>query len=248
MDAFVVIPARYFSSRFPGKPLAPLKGKPLLQHVYERAKGARLAREIIVATDDRRILEAAESFGAKAIMTSGGHPSGTDRVAEAARSVAPEARIIVNLQGDEPLIRPEMIDDVIMLLEDERADIGTLVKKIEKEEEFTDANIVKAVFNGEGFALYFSRSPVPFHMDRGQGGKGPLKAYKHIGIYAYRKEALMRLTGLPPTALEEAERLEQLRALENGMAIKIKETQYDTIGVDTPEDLLKVEECLNTYS
>jgi len=243
MDAFVVIPARYSSSRFPGKPLVSLKGKPLLRHVYERAKGARLVREVIVATDDRRILEAAESFGAKAVMTSGGHPSGTDRVAEAVLKLALEAPIIVNLQGDEPLIRPEMIDDVIMLLEDERADIGTLVKKIEKEEEFTDPNIVKAVFDREGFALYFSRSPVPFRMD-----KAPLRAYKHIGIYAYRKEALMRLTGLPPTSLEETEKLEQLRALENGMRIKIKETEYDTIGVDTPEDLRKVEECLNIFS
>jgi 3-deoxy-manno-octulosonate cytidylyltransferase (CMP-KDO synthetase) len=248
MDAVVIIPARYSSSRFPGKPLVPLKGKPMLLHVYERARGARLVREVIIATDDRRILEAAESFGAKVVMTSGAHPSGTDRVAEAARTAAPEADIFVNLQGDEPLIRPEMIDDVIMLLEDERADIGTLVKRIEREEEFRDPNVVKAVFNGDGFALYFSRSPIPFNRnDEKTQAVNKIGGFKHIGIYSYRREALMRLTGLRPTRLEETERLEQLRALENGMRIKIKETAYDTIGVDTPEDVLKVEECLNSY-
>lgn len=236
----VIIPARYGSSRFPGKPLVPLKGRPLIRHVYEKALLSRLASDVLIATDDERILRAAEAFGAKAVMTSPGHPSGTDRVAEAARAFE-NAGIIVNLQGDEPLIRPEMIDDVIMLLEDGRADMGTLVKRIEDEAEFADPGVVKAVFDEEGFALYFSRSPIPYHRDC----PGRLRAFKHIGIYSYRRESLFRLTSLAPTALEETEKLEQLRALGNGISIKVGETRFETAGVDTPEDLEKVERWLS---
>lgn len=240
----MIIPARYLSSRFPGKALAPLKNRPLLQHVFEKAKSCRLAGEVIIATDSTEILEAARSWGAKAVMTWAGHPSGTDRVAEAAKETG--AEIIVNLQGDEPVIRPEMIDDVIMLMADASADIGTLVRRIETVEEFRDPNVVKAVFDRAGRALYFSRSPIPFPRD---GGEGFLPcAYKHIGMYAYRRESLFRLSGLEPTRLEQAEKLEQLRALENGMIIKVKESEFDSIGVDTPEDLEKVEKWLSSYS
>lgn len=245
MRAVVVIPARYGSSRFPGKPLVPLKGRPLLQHTFERARGSRLAREVLIATDDERIQLAAEGFGARVIMTGKGHVSGTDRVAEAAGKI--DADIFVNLQGDEPLIRPAMIDDVIMLLEEPGADISTLASRIifgEHPEDYTDPNVVKTVFDKKGFALYFSRSPIP----HGRGGKEPGAAYKHLGIYGYKKEALLRLAGLPPTPLEESEGLEQLRALEHGMRIRVKETGFDTIGVDTPQDLEKVERWLNSYS
>ncbi len=240
----VIIPARYLSSRFPGKALAPLKNRPLLQHVFEKAKSSRLASEIIIATDSREILEAARSWGAHAVMTSKEHPSGTDRVAEAAKGSG--AGIIVNLQGDEPLIRPEMIDDVIMLMADASADIGTLVRRIENVEEFRDPNVVKAVFDQTGRALYFSRSPIPFPRDGGQDFLPA--AYKHIGMYAYRRESLFRLSGLKPTVLEQTEKLEQLRALENGMVIKVKESEFDSIGVDTPEDLERVEKWLSSYS
>ena len=240
----MIIPARYLSSRFPGKALAPLKNRPLLQHVFDKAKSCRLASDVVIATDSAEILEAARSWGAKAVMTSKEHPSGTDRVAEAAREI--KAEIIVNLQGDEPVIRPEMIDDVIMLMADASADIGTLVRRIESVEEFRDPNVVKAVFDQSGRALYFSRSPIPFPRD---GGEGFLPcAYKHIGMYAYRRESLFRLSGQKPTRLEQVEKLEQLRALENGMIIKVKESEFDSIGVDTPEDLKKVEKWLSSYS
>ncbi len=243
MVAVVVIPARYRSSRFPGKPLVPLNGKPLIWHVWEKAKKARLARDVLIATDDRRIYRECLDFGARAVMTSDAHPSGTDRVAEAAKGFE-EADVIVNLQGDEPLIRPEMIDAVIEALYDGRADMGTLVKRIESREEFEDPNVVKAVLDEEGFALYFSRSPIPYNRD----GGGLPAAWKHIGIYSYRKEALARLTALRPTGLEETEKLEQLRALGHGMKIKARQTRFETIGVDTPEDLIKVGKWLNSYS
>ncbi len=244
----MIIPARYRSSRFPGKALAPLKNRPLLQHVFERAKSCRLAREVMIATDSAMIMEAAASWGAKAVMTKEGHPSGTDRVAEVAAGLD-WAGVIVNLQGDEPLIRPEMIDDVIMLMNDPAADMGTLVRRMEDVQEFLDPNVVKAVFDNGGRALYFSRSPIPF--PREYGGlppDAPPRAYKHIGIYAYRREALLRLAALPPSRTEEIEKLEQLRALEHGMTIKVKETEFDSIGVDTPEDLQRVERWLNSYS
>ena len=246
MDAAVIIPARYRSSRFPGKALALLKNRPLLRHVFEKAKGCRLAREVIIATDNELIMEAALSWGAKAVMTKEGHPSGTDRVAEAA-SALKWADVIVNLQGDEPVIRPEMIDDVIKLMSDPAADIGTLARRIEDIRDFMDPNVVKVVFDAGGRALYFSRSAIPFPRE-GYSADAPPWAYKHIGIYAYRREALLRLAALPPSRTEEIEKLEQLRALENGMTIKVKETEFDSIGVDTPEDLQRVERWLNSYS
>lgn len=259
MSAIVVIPARYDSTRFPGKPLAPLKGKPLIQHVYEGCSGATLPVNVIVATDSETIFEKVLSFGGKAIMTSSKHPSGTDRVAEVASLM--DYDIIVNVQGDEPLIKPQMIDDVIELLSDSRADIGTLARKIKDPAEIIDPNVVKVVFDKENFALYFSRSPIPYHrdlfgalgfglwgMDERESLLDNITMFKHIGLYSYRRDVLIRLSKMKPTRLEEIERLEQLRALENNMRIRVKETEFDTIGVDTPQDLERVERWLNSYS
>ena len=252
MSAVIVIPARYDSTRFPGKPLALLKGIPVIQHVYQNSKGAASAEEVLVATDSEAIFEKVLSFGGRAVMTSREHVSGTDRVAEIARSLSCD--IIVNVQGDEPLIRSEMIDDAIGLLSDSRADIGTLVKEIERPEEVVDSNVVKAVFDHDGFALYFSRAPIPYHRDAWKDlsasciQSSPFKAYKHIGIYSYRRDILLTLTGMRPSVLEETERLEQLRALENGIRIKVKETSWETVGIDTPRDLERVERWLSLSS
>ncbi len=260
MSAIVLIPARYSSTRFPGKPLALLKGMPVIEHVYRNSLDSRLADDVIVATDSETIFEKVLSFGGKAVMTSADHESGTDRIAEAASSVAYD--IIVNVQGDEPLIRPEMIDEVISLLDDEGASMGTLVKRIGNRSEVFDPNTVKVVCNGDGYAFYFSRAPIPFHRDifgsevRRFGsaetvfddlGIPPgLVMYKHIGIYSYRRHVLLELSRLKTSRLENIEKLEQLRALENGYRIKVKETLFETVGVDTPEDLERIEKCLNS--
>ena len=254
MTSVVIIPARYDSTRFPGKPLSLLKGKTLIQHVYENSKCAHFIDDVIVATDSEEILEKVRSFGGRAVMTDKKHPSGTDRIAEVAASM--DYEIVVNVQADEPLIRPQMIDDVILLLNDERASIGTLIKRITDPREVVDPNVVKVVFSKDGFALYFSRLPIPYHRDEWKSLKDLVTSnelqvftrhswYKHIGIYSYRREALLALSGMEPTELEKRERLEQLRALENGMMIKVKETFFETFGVDTPEDLERVEKCLN---
>lgn len=255
MSVIVVIPARYGSTRFPGKPLAPLKGKPLIQHVYQNASGSRLADAVFVATDNDQILNTVLSFGGKGFMTARTHQSGTDRIAEVVRSMNYD--IIVNVQGDEPLIQPDMIDDVITLHQDKKASIGTLAKRIQNPEEISDPNVVKVVFDNEWFALYFSRSSIPYHRDewtieneamRMQNSSSeniPLDCYKHIGMYSYKRDVLIRLSEMPPSRLEQIEKLEQLRALENGFKIKVKETALETIGVDTPEDLERIEEWLN---
>ena len=250
MTSVVIIPARYESTRFPGKPIYPLKGMPIIQYVYNNSKLSHLADDVIVATDSEKILEKVQAFGGKAIMTDKKHPSGTDRIAEVAKSM--DYEIIVNVQADEPLIRPEMIDDVIALLDDKRASIGTLAKRIEDPEEIIDPNIVKVVFDKEGFAIYFSRAPIPFHRDEWKSlseirnSKFEIRnLYKHIGIYSYRREVLLSLANMQPTELEKTEKLEQLRALENGMKIKVKETFFETYGVDTPKDIERIERCLN---
>ncbi|NTU43583.1 MAG: 3-deoxy-manno-octulosonate cytidylyltransferase [Nitrospirales bacterium] len=253
MSAIAVIPARYASTRFPGKPLQPLNGKPVIQHVYERVSEARLVQGVFVATDHREIYEKVIEFGGRAVMTDERHQSGTDRVAEAVAKIrdlgyAPE--VIVNVQGDEPMIRPSMVDDLIELMKDGRADMGTLAKKLEARAEIIDPNVVKVVFNAEGFALYFSRSPIPYHRDRGgvpQDGEERF-FYKHIGIYAFREKVLMGYSRLPASELEELEKLEQLRALEAGLRIKVHMTEFDTLGVDTPGDLKRVEEWLSLSS
>ncbi len=248
-----IIPARYNSTRFPGKPLSLLKGKPLIQHVYEGVKDASLIDAIYVATDDMRIYETVSSLGYNVVMTSRTHLSGTDRVAEVARDR--DCDVIVNVQGDEPFIRPDMVDDVVnVLLDDKRTSISTLAKGITDMEEFFSPDVVKVVFDKEGFAMYFSRSPIPYYRDEWKGMKqftvhgSRFTAYKHIGIYGYRRNALLELSSLCPSEIEEAEGLEQLRALFNGMKIKVKVTIHDTIGIDTPDDLRKAEEWLSLSS
>jgi len=229
-----VIPARYASSRFPGKALFSLAGKPMLQHVWERAMEARYLTSVVIATDDERIRGAAEEFGARVTMTRSDHASGTDRVAEAAS--ASTASIIVNIQGDEPMLDPAAIDAAVLgLLEDDDAPMGTLKKLIDREEDIRDPNVVKVVTDRAGNAIYFSRSTIPYVRDSCEA-----IYYKHIGLYVYRREFLLNYPDLPVGPLEKAERLEQLRALENGFRIRVTETDYESIGVDTPEDARRV--------
>jgi 3-deoxy-manno-octulosonate cytidylyltransferase (CMP-KDO synthetase) len=233
-----VIPARYASSRFPGKALVPIGSKSMLQHVYERVALARYLTSVIIATDDRRIYDEARRFGALVRMTRADHLSGTDRVAEVAS--AETADLIVNVQGDEPLIDPAAIDAAILpLVEEPSIPMGTLKKRIEDPREIDDPNVVKVVTDRFENAIYFSRSTIPYQRDK-TTGKGPEAHYKHIGLYAYRRDFLLRYPGLPVGPLEKAERLEQLRALENGHKIRVVETEYESIGVDAPEDLERV--------
>lgn len=240
-----VIPARYGSTRFPGKSLAMIRDKPMIQWVYERTKQSRLIRRVVVATDDVRIQRAVTAFGGEAIMTSADHATGTDRIAEAARSIACD--IVVNVQGDEPLIHPEMIDQAVQpLVDDPAIPMGTLCKKIDDAGEAFDPNVVKVVFDENGFALYFSRAPIPWDRDR-WAGKVSLREliltegmYKHIGLYVYRKDFLLSYAGMAQTALEQAEKLEQLRVLETGKKIKVAITKHESFGVDIPGDLSKI--------
>jgi 3-deoxy-manno-octulosonate cytidylyltransferase (CMP-KDO synthetase) len=225
-----VIPARFASTRFPGKALALISGKPMIQHVWERARGCSLFSRLVVATDDERIADAARSFGAEALMTRADHVSGTDRAAEAA--AATDAEVVVNIQGDEPLIDPAAISLAIStLLDDPGCQMATLKRRIDNPADIANPNVVKVVSSLAGWALYFSRSPVPAN----RGGEAVY--WKHIGLYVYRRRLLLSYSSLPRGPLEEAEKLEQLRALENGIGIRVAETEYDTIGVDTPEDL-----------
>ena len=232
-----VIPARYASSRFPGKSLARIGTKTMLEHVYERASQARYLTRVLVATDDGRIAEAARAFGAQVKLTRADHTSGTDRVAEAASAEA--AELVVNIQGDEPLIDPAAIDTAILpLLHDHGIAMGTLKKRIEDPREIGDPNVVKVVTNLEGDAIYFSRSTIPYVRTDVKGDA--VAHYKHIGLYVYRRDFLMGYSELPVGPLERAERLEQLRALENGYSIRVVETEYESLGVDTPDDLERV--------
>jgi 3-deoxy-manno-octulosonate cytidylyltransferase (CMP-KDO synthetase) len=235
-----VIPARFASSRFPGKSLAIIAGKPMLQHVYERASQARYLSKLIIATDDERIHKAARSFGAAAVMTRADHLSGTDRVAEAASG--DHASVIVNIQGDEPLIDPSAIDAAALaLLDDPDVPMATLKKVIEDPREINDPNVVKVVTNLSGDAIYFSRCAIPCERE-GPFARDDGRAvhYKHLGLYVYRREFLLAYSGLPVGPLERMERLEQLRALENGHRVRVVETEYESLGVDTPEDLERV--------
>jgi len=230
-----VIPARFHSTRFPGKVLAPIASKPMLQHVYERTSHSQYLSGTIIATDDDRIFDAARSFGARVRMTRSDHLSGTDRVAEVAS--AENADIIVNIQGDEPLIDPAAIDAAILPLAHEPEIVmATLKKRIEDPREITDPNVVKVVTDQAGDAIYFSRCPIPYDRDRSDS----TPYYKHIGLYVYERDFLLNYSALPVGRLEQAERLEQLRALENGYRIRVVETEYESIGVDTPEDLGRV--------
>jgi 3-deoxy-manno-octulosonate cytidylyltransferase (CMP-KDO synthetase) len=241
MKIIGIIPSRYASTRLPAKSLAEIHGKPMVQHVYERAQQSRLLTEVIVATDDTRIESAVNAFGGRAVMTPVDIQSGSDRIAYAARGL--DADIIVNIQGDEPLIDPVMIDDTIrLLLDDASASAGTAVKIITSGDDAVNPNVVKVVLDAQMFALYFSRSPIPHVRDAGEAGAWPAQArmYKHLGLYVYRAEFLQTFSRLAPTPLERAEKLEQLRMLEYGYRIKCAITVTDSIAVDTFDDLEKV--------
>ena len=239
MRVVAVIPARYASSRFPGKALADLAGKPMVQHVVERAAEAKTVDRVLVATDDERIAAAVRAFGTEAVLTAPGHPSGTDRIAEAVREIPCD--LVVNVQGDEPLLPPAMVDEAVdPFFADPALEMGTVCRAIEDPRDLRDPNVVKVVRDLQGYALYFSRSPVP-HTREGQRGSEAARPCKHIGLYVYRRAFLFRFTAWKPTPLEEAERLEQLRALEHGVRIRVVETRYDSVGVDTPDDLARVQ-------
>ena len=240
MKTVAIIPARYASSRLEGKPLLDIAGKPMVQRVYEAASRAQLIDRVIVATDDRRILDTVTHFGGEAELTSTHHISGTDRVAEVADQLPCDT--VVNLQGDEPLMEPQLIDELIRaLLDDPDVYMASAQSPIRLPAHLTNPNIVKVVSDHDGYALYFSRSPIPYHFSSDQS-EGALLGFKHIGIYIYRKDFLMKLVKLAPSPLEKKERLEQLRVLENGYRIKLISTDYDAPGVDTPADLEKVRE------
>ena len=242
---FAVIPARYGSTRFPGKSLVSIKGKPMIQWVYERTKQSRLINRVIVATDDERIMRAVTAFDGEVVMTSSSHQTGTDRIAEVIRKL--DCDIVVNVQGDEPLIKPEMIDQAVQpLVDDASIPMGTLCNKIERQDEAFDTNVVKVVFDNNNFALYFSRAPIPWDRDHWSGKENLAEMklastmYKHIGLYVYRHEFLLTYTALPQTSHEALEKLEQLRALDHGHKIKVVVTPYESFGVDIPDDLGKI--------
>lgn len=239
MRVISVIPARYGSTRFEGKPLADIWGKPMIQYVYERARKASILDDVIVASDDLRIKEAVERFGGKVAMTSPKHPTGTDRSGEVVKNL--DVDIVINIQGDEPLIDPKLIDEVGQpLLEDPEIEMATLAHEITTKEKHMDPNVVKVATDAQGFALYFSRSLIPYPRKTED-----FHVYEHIGIYAYRKNFLLKFIQLPPTPLEKTESLEQLRALENGYKIKVIITKkYTGLSVDTREDLEKVKAIL----
>lgn len=235
MKTAVVIPARYGSMRFPGKVLAMLRGKPIVQWVWECAMKSK-ADLVLVATDDDRVYNVVESFGGKAVMTSPNHPSGSDRIMEAVQDI--DADIIINVQGDEPSMPPELIDRLIDLMSGADApDMGTVIVPCKREDVADNPNKPKVVISADGYALYFSRAMIPFLREGGT----EMKVYRHWGIYAYQRAALERFVSLPEGNLEKCEKLEQLRALENGMRIKTIETTYDGVDVNTPEDLEEAE-------
>jgi len=241
MKIIGIIPARYASSRFPGKPLITIAGKSMIQRVYEQAKQAKSVSEVIVATDDSRIFDHVLAFGGKAVMTSESHQSGTDRCFEAIQQFDKTAEVIINIQGDEPFIKPEQIDLVASCFQSPANQIATLIKKINNHEELVNPNIPKVVINTKEEALYFSRHPLPYL--RGKQEAEWLTQhtyYKHIGIYAYRYGALKQITALKQSPLELAESLEQLRWIENGYKINVKITDFESVAVDVPEDLKKL--------
>ena len=232
MKVLCVIPARYASTRLPGKPLALIAGKPMIQHVYERACHAVMPQEVVVATDSKIVADAVKEFGGKVMMTSPDHPSGTDRLAEVALSY-PDIDVIVNVQGDEPMIPPEVIDRLAQAFADDKDLNMATLKTLMGEEDYNNPNAVKVVTDQNGYALYFSRSLLPYPRNR----KVDFKVYKHVGIYAYRRSFLLSYAAYEPTPLEQIEGLEQLRVLENGQRIKVLESKFQGIGIDTQEDL-----------
>ncbi|MCL4548680.1 MAG: 3-deoxy-manno-octulosonate cytidylyltransferase [Bacteroidetes bacterium] len=234
-----IIPARFASSRLMGKPLADIGGKPMIQHTYQSAKKSKLLDKVIIAVDDDKVYRVVKDFGAEVYMTPKNCTSGSDRIALVAQQIQ-DAAIIVNIQGDEPFIKGKMIDQAIEpLLFDKKVSVSTLARRIANVEEMKSPSVVKVVFDYNNFALYFSRSPIPFVRDAKSNLEKIQSAeiYKHIGLYVYRRDALLKFTNLKPTDLEQIEKLEQLRFLENGMRVKIVYTEYDSLSVDTPKDL-----------
>ncbi|HPR17606.1 MAG TPA: 3-deoxy-manno-octulosonate cytidylyltransferase [Candidatus Cloacimonadota bacterium] len=237
-----IIPARYDSTRFPGKMLAKLGTKPIIQHVYERAVQTGIFSEVVVGTDDQRIFEAIDQFGGKVLLTGRKHQSGTDRIAEVCEKLpcCQEAEIVVNIQGDEPFITAEPLCRLVGAFQDEKVQVASLMYHLKKEVE--NPNSVKVVCDQDNFSLYFSRSVIPF--DRDKKSEIRPQYFKHIGVYAFRREMLFRFVEMPKGRLEEIEKLEQLRLLENGIRLKMIETEYEGIGIDTPEDLEKAKKLL----
>jgi 3-deoxy-manno-octulosonate cytidylyltransferase (CMP-KDO synthetase) len=240
-----IIPARYASTRLPGKLLLDLAGKPLVQHVYERVARCDVIDRVIVATDDARIARVVEGFGGTVLMTRADHPSGTDRLAEAAASL--DAEVVVNVQGDEPLVEPAMIAELVGPFQaDATVQMTTLARRLTRPEDYASPHVVKVVVDARGDALYFSRAPIPHARDLG-AGEGWASAWKHLGLYAYRRAFLLEVARLAPTPLERLESLEQLRVLEHGHRIRVVETAFDSIGVDTADDLARVRERLHAH-
>lgn len=243
MNVAAIIPARMGSTRFPGKPLALISGKPMIQHVYENASACSVIERVVVAADDPAVQKAVQAFGGEVCMTSRDHQTGTDRVAEVARTL--NAGIIVNIQGDEPLLPPDAIEKTIRpLLDDARLVMATLKTALRPGDDPNDPNIVKVATDAHGHALYFSRSPIPFRRNNTPAAQ----LYRHIGLYVFRRSFLFAFAALPQTPLELTESLEQLRALEHGHAIAVAETQYYPLGVDVPADIDRVEAILRTRS
>jgi 3-deoxy-manno-octulosonate cytidylyltransferase (CMP-KDO synthetase) len=243
LNVVAVIPARYASTRLPGKALADIGGRPMIEHVYRRALASPVLSQVIVATDDLRIATRVSDFGGKVRLTKATHETGTDRLAEVAASL--DCDVVVNIQGDEPLVDPAAIGELVAPFADRSVQITTLYRRIHNHTELTNPNITKVVLDRGGYALYFSRAPIP-HLRDPRGGWPPL--YRHIGLYAYRRSTLMVLAALDPTPLERAESLEQLRALEHGIRIKAVETRYESFEVNTPEDLEQVRRLLTVPS
>lgn len=241
MKVIGVIPARYGSTRFPGKALALLQGKPLVQWVWEKACRAKTLSRVIIATDDVRIKKSAEQFGAEVVMTKKNHPSGTDRIAEVVKNLTCD--LVVNIQGDEPFLQPALIDQAVKALA-ERSEfhMSTLCQVLKEKQEIDSPHLVKVVFGKKNQALYFSRCPIPFDRDQ----EKEVSYYQHIGLYVYRKKVLLELVKLPISSLEKSEKLEQLRALENGYHILVKKVSYPGIGIDTPQDLEKAKRLLTS--
>lgn len=242
MNIIGIIPSRYASTRFPGKPLAMIHGKSMIQRVYEQAQKAKILNKVIVATDDERIFSHVQSFGGKVIMTKQTHPNGTSRCLEAMMQSGLETtEAVINIQGDEPFIDPYQIKQLTSLFNDKRTEIATMAGIIKNKEELFDANTVKVVIDKNNFALYFSRQVIPFNRAQKSEDWINHQTYlKHIGLYGYRTHILKKLVALPPSPLEKSEKLEQLRWLENGFKIKVKLTDFEDVSVDTPADLKKI--------
>lgn len=250
MKITAIIPARYGSTRLPGKPLAQILDKPMIEWVYKSVRKSRLVERIIVATDDQRVYDAVKNFGGEVVMTPEDMQTGSDRIAYVANQL-PDAEIVINVQGDEPFISGSIIDDVVMpLLVDPKLQVSTLVKKISTQDDLNNPSVVKVVFDNFSNAIYFSRSPIPYlrEGDLIQSGLDSGRFYKHIGLYVYRKEFLLYYTRLPQSSLEDAEKLEQLRILENGYDIRVVETEIESISVDTAEDLYKARTYALSFS